>query len=311
MGTMIQEAREHALDVPLEKRKTNWELVALLAPAILGLLLLTIVPLLYGLWISMSDYDLLSTKATGQWNWFQNYRDLIANKAFWNSLKISLQFTAAAVSLQMIIGFSLALLLVQELRGMTLARTAIISAMVMTPVIVGTAWRLMYNPSWGLITYILSKFGIQNQAFLAQSKTVIPSLILVDVWQWSPFVMLIILAALKCVPVELYEAAVVDGASSIQKFLYITLPMVKPAIAIALLIRTMDCFRTFDTIFAMTGGGPGTSSQNMNIFGYYTGLEFFRISSASAIAVFGLITVTIVCMLIIRVLGVHLWRSQE
>jgi multiple sugar transport system permease protein len=183
--------------------------------------------------------------------------------------------------------------------------------MVMTPVIVGTAWRLMYNPGWGLINYFLGLVGIPEQAFLAQAHTVIPALVVVDVWEWSPFVMLILLAAMQSISVELYEAAIVDGASAIQKFRYVTLPLLKPAIAVALLIRTMDCFRTFDVIFAMTGGGPGTSSQNLNILAYYTGLEFFRISSASAIAFISLVIITLISMLIVRFFGVELWRSQR
>lgn len=291
--------------------RVKWEPVLLLAPAIVGLFILTIYPLIYGLRISLIDYDLLSSTATGQWNWFQNYIDLFKDKEFWNAVLVTFQFTLMSVSIEMVVGFALALLMAENLRGVGLARTVIISAMVMTPVIVGTAWRLMYNPGWGLISYFLGKFGIPEQAFLAQSKTVIPALVLVDVWEWSPFVMLIMLAALQSVSIELYEAAIVDGAGSFQKFLYITLPMVKPAIAVALLIRTMDSFRTFDTIFAMTGGGPGNSSQNLNILSYYTGLEFFHISSASAMAVIGLIIITIICMLILKFFGVELWRSQQ
>jgi len=292
-------------------QKIKWEPVLFLAPAIIGLLVLTIYPLLYGLRLSLIDYELLSSSATGEWNWFQNYTDLFRDKEFWNALKITIQFTIYAVALEMLVGLGLALLLSQELRGAGLARTVIISAMVMTPVIVGTAWRLMYNPGWGLINYFLGLVGIPEQAFLAQANTVIPALVVVDVWEWSPFVMLILLAAMQSISVELYEAAIVDGASAIQKFRYVTLPLLKPAIAVALLIRTMDCFRIFDVIFAMTGGGPGTSSQNLNILAYYTGLEFFRISSASAIAFVSLVTITLISMMIVRFFGVELWRSQR
>lgn len=292
-------------------QKIKWEPVLFLTPAIIGLLVLTIYPLFYGLRLSLIDYELLSASATGEWNWFQNYTDLFQDKAFWNALGITIKFTVYAVVLEMLVGLGLALLLSQELRGAGLARTVIISAMVMTPVIVGTAWRLMYNPGWGLINYFLGFLGIPQQAFLAQANTVIPALVVVDVWEWSPFVMLILLAAMQSISIELYEAAIVDGASAIQKFRYVTLPLLKPAIAVALLIRTMDCFRTFDVIFAMTGGGPGTSSQNLNILAYYTGLEFFRISSASAIAFIGLVIITLISMMIVRIFGVELWRSQR
>lgn len=291
--------------------RIKWEPVLMLAPAVLGLIILTIYPLIAGVRLSLIDYQLLSSVASNEWVGLENYIALAKDKEFWNALEITLKYTFYAVVVEMFVGLGLALLLSQELRGAGLARTVIISAMVMTPVIVGTAWRLMYNPSWGLINYLLGLVGIEPQAFLAQHSTVIPALVAVDVWEWSPFVMLILLAALQSVPVELYEAATVDGANAWQNFRYITLPLLKPAIAIALLIRTMDCFRTFDTIFAMTGGGPGTSSQNIIILSYYTGLEFFRMSSAAAMAVVALLLITIISLLILQVFGVELWRSQR
>ena len=282
----------------------------LLAPAVFGLIVLTIYPLVQGLRLSFIDYDLLSTTATGEWNWFANYTELFKDKEFWHAFRITMQYTVMAVTLELLHGFGLALLLSQRVPGLVVARTVIISAMVMTPVIVGTAWRLMYNPSWGLINYLLSLLGIPEQAYLAQTKTVIPALVMVDVWEWSPFMMLILLAAIQSLPVEIYEAAVVDGANPFQVFRRITLPLLKPAIAVALLIRTMDCMRQFDLIFAMTGGGPGTASQNLNLFSYYTGLEFYHMSSASAVAVLTLVLITIISMIIVRLFGVELWRSQ-
>jgi multiple sugar transport system permease protein len=289
----------------------KWTPVVLLAPAILGLLLLTIYPLISGVRLSLVDYDLLSPGATGEWNGFANYTDLFQNEDFWNALRVTLIYTFVAVTLELFVGFGLAVLLSQNLPGQTIARTVIISAMVMTPVIVGTTWRLMYNPGWGLVNYFLGLLGFEGQAFLAQTQTVIPALIVVDIWEWAPFMMLILLAGLQSLPVEVFEAAKVDGASMVQTFRHITLPLLKPAIAVAVLIRTMDCFRVFDTIFAMTGGGPGTASQNLNIFAYYTGLEFFHISSASAVAVISLILITIICMVILRLFGTELWRSRE
>lgn len=291
--------------------KTKWVPVILLAPAIVGLLVLTIYPLISGLRLSLVNYDLLSTHATGRWNWFANYTDLLTEKTFWNALRVTLVYTVSAVTLELIVGFFLAVLLTQPIPGRAIVRTAIVSAMVMTPVIVGTAWRLMYNPGWGLLSYLLSQVGVPPQAFLAQTHTVIPALVVVDVWEWSPLVMLILMAALQSLPVEPYEAAQVDGASTLQVFRHITLPLLRPAIAVALLMRTMDCFRTFDTIFAMTGGGPGTTSQNMNIYSYYTGLEFYHMSAAAAIAVVLLVIITLSSNLIVKAFGVELWRSQK
>jgi multiple sugar transport system permease protein len=281
----------------------------LLAPAVLSLVVLTIYPLLHGLYLSLTDYQLVSSKATS-FVGLRNYTDLFADPEFWNAVSISLRFTFFAVLSEMILGVALALLLAQPLRGVTIARTVIIAGMVLTPVIVGTAWRLMYNPGWGLISYFLSFFGIRDQAFLASARTVLPALIIVDVWQWTPLVMLIALAGLQGISPEYYEAAEVDGAGAFQRFRHVTLPLLKPSLAVALLIRTMDCFRTFDVIYAMTGGGPGTSSQNLMVFAYYTGFEFFRISAASAIAFVSLVLITLISMVIVRSFGVSLWRKQ-
>ncbi len=290
---------------------SRWLPILLLAPSVLGMLILTIYPLVSGLHLTLVDFDLLTTAPQGQWNWFRNYTDLFRSKDFWDALRFTLTYTVSAVSLELLIGFGLAVLLTQRLPGRTIVRTAIISAMVMTPVIVGTAWRLMYNPGWGLLTYLLGQLGLPRLALLAQTSTLLPALVVVDVWEWSPLVMLILMAGLQSLPVEPYEAAQVDGATSLQSFRYITLPLLRPAIAIALLIRTMDCLRTFDTIFAMTGGGPGTASQNLNILSYYTGLEFYHMSSAATMAFIGLVLITLVCNLIVRVFGAELWRSRE
>jgi multiple sugar transport system permease protein len=290
--------------------KTKWVPLILLAPSIVGLLALTIYPLISGLRLSLVNYDLLSTRATGQWNWFANYIGLFSDKAFWSGLRLTLVYTVSGVTLELIVGFLLAVLLTQPLPGRTIVRTAIVSAMVMTPVIVGTAWRLMYNPGWGLLTYLLGLLGVPPQAFLAQTKTVIPALLIVDIWEWSPLIMLILMAALQSLPVEPYEAAQVDGASTLQAFRHITLPLLRPAIAISLLMRSMDSFRTFDTIFAMTGGGPGITSQNLPLLSYYTGLEYFHMSEAAAIAVVLLVIITVSSNLIVKSFGIQLWRSQ-
>jgi multiple sugar transport system permease protein len=281
-----------------------------LAPAIVALLVLTIYPLIYGLRLSLGNYDLLTGMSAEEWT-LRNYVNLFSDKDFLSALRFTLVFVAVAVPLQLVLGFGLALLLSERIPGRAIARTGIISAMVLTPVVVGTAWRLMYNPELGLVNYFAGLVGLEPQAFLADPKLVMPALIAVDTWQWTPLVMLILLAGLQALPTDVYEAASVEGAGPFQTFWHITLPLLKPTIAIAVLIRTIDCYRTFDIIYAMTGGGPGNASQNLNIFAYYAGFEFYHISAASAVAVTSLITITIICTLIVRGFGVELWRSSS
>jgi len=164
-------------------------------------------------------------------------------------------------------------------------------------------FRLMLNPGWGFISWLLSLVGIENPGFLAQSHTVLPTLILIDIWQWSPLVMVIVLAALQGLPLDVYEASKVDGANFLQSFIHITLPLLKPSLLLALLIRTMDSLRTFDLIFAMTQGGPGTASQNVNLYMYNVGFEFYRMSRASTMAVILLIVILLISNLIIKLFG--------
>jgi multiple sugar transport system permease protein len=175
-----------------------------------------------------------------------------------------------------------------------------IAGMVISPVIVGTTWRLLYSPDFGLINYFLGVIGLGRHAFLAQGNTVIPALVVTDVWQRSPLIMVIVLAAIQGLPTDEYEASKIDGASSFQSFIHITIPLLKPALLLSLLIRIMDCFRTFDTIYAMTGGGPGTESQNLNILMYNTGFQFFQISKVTAMAVISLIIITVISMLLVK-----------
>ena len=280
--------------------------VLFLAPAIIALILFTIYPLLYSLRISLFNWNMTVPGTSDQFIGLGNYINVLQDVEFWHAMWITVSYTFCSVTFCMIVGVALAFLMFQNLKGANIVRTFVIAAMVIAPVIVGTAWRLMYNPGWGLINYFLSVIGIVGKPYLAQASTVLPALIVVDVWQWSPLVMIIVLAALQGLSPEVYESAKVDGASLLQTFFHITLPLLKPALLLSLLIRTMDCFRTFDTIYAMTGGGPGRSSENLNILMYNTGFEFFKVSKTASMAVISLIVITAVCTFLVR-----LFRQNE
>jgi multiple sugar transport system permease protein len=251
--------------------------------------------------ISLFNWDLTVPKSAREFIGFSNYINLFHNPEFWSAIWVTFRFTVASVCLTMIIGVALAFLMFQNLRGSNIVRTFVIAAMVIAPIVIGTAWRLMYNPGWGLINYFLIVLHIGSKPFLAQASLVLPAVIAVDVWQWSPLVMIIVLAALQGLPMEVYESARVDGASLFQVFVHITLPLIQPALLLALLIRTMDAFRVFDTVYAMTGGGPGIASENLNILMYNTGFEFFQVSKAAAMAIVSLVIITVVCMYIVKI----------
>lgn len=289
--------------------KDRHYLILFLAPAIISLTLLSIYPLVFSIKTSLFSWDLIKPGSQNSFIGLHNYTVILKSSSFWQALWITLKYTFFSVSAALLMGLGLAMLFYQNLVGNWISRTLVISAMVISPVIVGTLWRLMYSPDFGIVNYILGLFGSGQHSFLASKGSVLAALIVVDVWEWSPLIMVILLAALQGIPNTVYEAAVIDGCSSWGKFYHITLPLLRSSILLSLLIRTMDCFRTFDSIYAMTGGGPGTASQNLNILMYNTGFEFFQISKVSAMAILSLIVITTICLIMVKNLKVEssLW----
>lgn len=281
--------------------KDKYYCVIFLAPAVIALLILTIYPIVFAVRSSFFGWDLMKPGSQNIFVGLKNYIDVFKAHDFWRSLWITCEFSFFSVLFTMVVGSLMAFLMIRNLFGNLIVRTFSIAAMVITPVIVGTAWKLMYNPDWGLVSYLLSIVGISHQSFLSSESTVLPAVIFVDVWQWSPLVMVIILAALQGLPMDPYESAKVDGASSFQSFIHITLPLLKPSLLLALLIRTMDSLRTFDVIFSMTMGGPGTSTQNLNLLMYNTGFEFFQISKSATMAIILLVVITLASNFILKV----------
>lgn len=278
-------------------------LILFLAPAVIALIVFSIFPLIYSLKISFYNWDLIKPGSSNDFIGFKNYISIITSPSFWNALVVTVKYMIGSVIGSMIIGTALSFLVYQNLRGANIVRTLIISAMITTPIVIGTAWRLMYNPSWGFINYLLDVIGIGGRPFLSQASTVIPAIVVTDIWQWSPLVMLIVLAALYGLPEDIYEAAEVDGASNWGKFWYITLPLLKPSLLLALLLRVMDSFRAFDIIFAMTGGGPGSASQNLNILIYNTSFEFFKVSKGAALAIISVIIIIVTGLSLFKIFG--------
>jgi multiple sugar transport system permease protein len=283
--------------------KDRYWLYVFLGPSILALLLLTIFPLIYSLRNTFFGWDLIKPNSQNLFVGLKNYRDVITAPAFQKSLRITIEYSLATVTGTVIFGMILAFVMFQNLPGNVVVRTFAIAAMVISPVIVGTSFKLMFNPSWGSITWLLSLVKIPNPGYLAGAKTVLPALIFVDIWQWTPLVMVILLAALQSIPSDIYDSSKVDGANAFQTFVHITLPYLKSSLMLAVLIRTMDSLRTFDLIFSMTMGGPGTASQNLNLLMYNTGFEFFQISKASAMAIILLIIITLFSNIIIKAFG--------
>jgi multiple sugar transport system permease protein len=203
------------------------------------------------------------------------------------------------IGLQLVLGMGIALLLQRQVVAQGLIRTALLLPMMTTPVVVGLIWRFMFNPTQGIVNYLLGLIGIPGPNWLGGLQTGLLSVMIADIWEWTPFMVLILLAALQTLPQEPYEAAAIDGASTWQTFLHITLPLLRPTIVVAVLLRAIDSFKTFDLVYVMTNGGPGTSTETLSFYTYKWGFKFFQMGYASALSFVMLIMVIIFANILI------------
>ncbi len=269
----------------------------LIAPTVAVLFTLSIYPLFYAIKTSFQTGDDLHFS-------LGNFTRLFSDGFFFSALAHTFVFASLALTLEFLIGLSLALLLDSKLRGKNVFRALLLVPMMLPPVVVGVIWRLMFNSDFGAINGTLKSFGFDttNLTWLASSKLAFLSIIVVDVWQWTPFVFLILLAGLQAIPNEPYEAALIDGSSPWQTFKNITLPLLKPAILIALLLRTMDLLRVFDSIFILTEGGPGNATETISLYIYRTAFRFGDFGYATAMSFVLLILTNIISAMYIRFL---------
>jgi len=231
---------------------------------------------------------------------FKNYIDLFSNPDFLNSIKITFTFVIIAVSIEFILGMLLALLLNQEVRGKGLFRAMILLPMMCTNVVIGLMWRLLLNYQYGLVNYYLGRLDILPVEWLSSPKVAMASVIIVDVWNTTSFVALLLLAGLQSLPDEPFEAARIDGASGLQSFYYLTLPLLRPVILVALLWRFIDTFRIFDVIYLLTSGGPARVTETVSIYVYRYGFQSFNLGLAAAASFIMLLIMLIIAGLIAR-----------
>jgi len=249
---------------------------------------MNVFPLFWSLYLSFCKYVGTSNKAP-EWIGGANYSRLFMDPDFapdiWKNFQVTAQFTLMAVVAQLLIGFGMAVLLNRTFRAKGIVTTLILLPMMLSPVVVGLFWKYMFHTDLGIVNWILtSVFHIPHVNWLNQPDTAMWSLVIVDTWMWSPFVMLISLAGLNAVPPHLYEAAEVDRASAWFKFRHITLPMVSPLVMIALLFRTMDCFKIFDTVYVLTGGAPGDATKTVSYSLYKQAFDAHNTGYACALA---------------------------
>jgi multiple sugar transport system permease protein len=272
-----------------------------LLPLVLLLIGLTLYPIATSIYTSFTNLNLARPRAPVLFVGFQHYQTMFASEIFWITLRNTVVMVIGAVGLQFALGFAIALLLDRELPGVGAVRTLLLLPLMVTPVVGALVWALMLNPSTGVITYFLQQLGWQNPpVWLGSGPMAMTSIIVVDAWQWTPFVMLLMLAGLQGIPKEHYEAADLDGASFLQRVRFIILPALKPLIGVVLLLRVMDAFKIFDKIYILTAGGPGSATETVAFHAYRQGFGFFRMGYASAISMVLLVVVLVVSVILIR-----------
>lgn len=253
-------------------------------PAILFIGVLMIFPILYTLALSFTNWNLTSGSPM-RFVGFRSFMQVLFEPRFLDAVVRTFSFTFFAVAIEAVLGTAIALILNRAFIGKSLAKLLLLLPLVATPVAVGIVFNLFYDPTIGLANFVLSSFGLPQGLWISNAASVIPSLIIVDVWQWTPMITLIVLAGLAGLSEEPVEAARVDGATQWQILRHVTIPMVMPVILTAVILRLIDALKTFDIIFAMTGGGPGYASETLNIMGFKYSFEYFRMGQASVILI--------------------------
>ncbi|MCL4465374.1 MAG: sugar ABC transporter permease [Chloroflexi bacterium] len=276
--------------------------VALLAPALIVLFIVTIVPTVFLLATSVTPLN-LAKLASLRFVGMENFQGLIDDGRFWNSLAVQARLSFFDVTLQLLIGLGLALLLNARLRFLDLIRSAFIIPMVLPPVVVALNWKLFFTPNVSVLNWLLGLVHLPQPVWLMDANLALWAIIISDVWEWTPFVLLMVLAALQMMPEEPLEAAKIDGASGLQVFRYITLPLLRPVLLVAGLFRFIDSVKAFPQIYIMTGGGPGNVTEATNFYAFLEGFSYSYIGYSSAIIVVMLVVTFVLSATIIRTVG--------
>lgn len=285
---------------PLHARR---DVLLLIAPTALYLVVFSVFPLLYSLGISFFDWSQITRSFT--FVGLENYQRLLSDPVFLQSIGNTAILVGLGVVIQVALGTALALFFDLHLRGMWFVRGVLILPMLLTPVVVGLMWRALLNPEWGMVNWALGELGLPQPLWLADPAIAIFTLVLVDSWQWTPFIFVIVFARLQALPQDVFEAAAADGASYRQVLVNVTLPLLAPAIAFAAIFRAIDAFRSFDIVFGLTYGGPGNFTSTMSFYTWETGFSFTRYGYSSALAYVMVIVAIVMVTLLLRFLAVR------
>ena len=270
----------------------------LVLPATLLVVVFLVGPFYYMMYTALTDLSFADASRNGNFVGLDNFRKLMrADPLFWNSFLLTLKFVAIAVSIEFLVGFALAFLIFKFVARQRLLTTLLLIPMMIAPVAVGLIWRLLLQGDFGMVTYYMRAVGLlaQNSAVLSSPDLVFATIVAIDVWQWSPFVTLVMLAGLMSLPRSPIEAAMMDGAGPWRIFFDVMVPLLRPIIALVLLLRGIDAFKEFDKVFIMTGGGPGTLTELVSIYAYRVNFRNWDLGYGAAVAFMVYLVVLILC----------------
>jgi len=276
-------------------------LIGFLLPTVAVLAAISIYPTVYLIRTSLTSRSMASATALAEFIGGHHYLDLLTDPYTFNALKVSGVFTLLTVGISFAIGMGVAYLLSQDfMQRYRFIRIFFIVPMVMAPVVIGLTWRIMLWPDFGIINYLLGIVGLPQRGWLAEANTALYTVIFIDIWEWTPFVILVLLAGFQSLPKDPIEAAYVDGATSWQVFRHVSLPLLKPIILVVLLLRLIQAFQWADTIVVMTNGGPGILTQTVSFYTYQLAFVSFDVGRASAMAVIILIVTILLSTALVR-----------
>lgn len=280
-----------------ESQRRFARLIAL--PGMAVLVLLVVGPLVY-MFLNSFFMKTLATPLPPRFAWFHNYGLLFADRRFWNALLNSMIIMAVGIPVQSVLALVIALLLNKKFPGSRIVVALFLIPVMITPVVAGFEWKIILDNRFGPLNYVLGFLGMEPKAWLAQPALAMASILLMDTWQWTPFVTVVLLAGLASIPKQVYEAASVDGSSERETLWRVTMPLLRPVFTLVVLLRIIFIFKIFDPVQILTGGGPGVATETLSVLTYIIGFKNFNVGMSATIAVVQLIIITIIAKLFIR-----------
>ena len=279
----------------------RWMPLLFLAPALIALAAIMAYPLGYSFWLSLHRYDLLTpTKYIG----LRNYRRIWDDSQVRNSLKVTFEFSIPVLAINLVLGFGLALLIHHKARAKAFWRIVFSLPILLTPVVVGLNWRVLMNYDFGVINYYLTQMGFSRQLFVSDANLAMPMLIVVDAWQTTAFVILVLVAGLAALPEDLFEAARVDGASTMQQIWSLTIPLLKPLFLVIILFRSFELLRVFDIVWTLTRGGPGRATETFSFHIFSRTFQSWQLGYGAAMSYILFFISAVVSIILIKLIGV-------